>query len=235
MAKIVEIHGNIFNTNCQVIVNTVNCMGIMGRGIALEFKNRFPDMYSTYKKYCDEKLLKPGVLQLYSKNNPWILNFPTKRDWKLPSKLEYVELGLKKFASTYEAKNIYSIAFPKLGTESGGLDWNEVKNLMYFYLEPLKNLDVEIYHFDPNTPDNLFIRFNQKVSRFEISDYKKIIGLTNKQSTTLYKSFNSGSVKTMLDIQNISGIGEKALEKLYAFINSDQQFMTYSEQNPKLF
>ena len=72
-----KIKGNIFNTSAQVIVNTVNCVGVMGRGIALECKLRYPEMFKKYKNFCDLKKIEPGVLQIWKESHPWILKFPT--------------------------------------------------------------------------------------------------------------------------------------------------------------
>ena len=86
--------GHIFNTKAQTIVNTVNCVGVMGKGIALVFKLRYPNMFVVYKEHCNAKRIAPGKLWLYKseKNAPWVLNFPTKFHWKYPSKMEYLEL-----------------------------------------------------------------------------------------------------------------------------------------------
>ena len=149
MAEIKEITGNIFDSKCQTIVNTVNCMGVMGKGIALEYKKRFPQMYEQYKQFCDNGDIKPGYLWLWTKSTPWVLNFPTKQHWRYPSRIEYIEIGMKKFSEKYKKKNIVSIAFPEIGASLGGLRWEDVKKVMYKYLEPLQDLKVEIYHFDP--------------------------------------------------------------------------------------
>ena len=137
------VKGNIFEQQVQTFVNTVNCEGVMGKGYALEFKNKFPAMYESYRKVCTKKLLKPGLLLLFKEyGNLWILNFPTKTTWREKSKLSYIEEGLIKFVSTYKEKGIVSIVFPPLGCTNGGLDWNkEVKPLMEKYLS---NLDIEI-------------------------------------------------------------------------------------------
>ncbi|MBX7044024.1 MAG: macro domain-containing protein [Ignavibacteria bacterium] len=154
MANIIEIDGDIFESKMQTLVNTVNCYGVMSKGIALEFKKRFPDMFKVYVRQCKERQLRPGVLYIYKKNIPWILNFPTKNHWRYPSKLEYIESGLEKFSLTYKKKGIKSIAFPKLGTLNGGLEWADVKLLMYKYLSPLDSLTVEIYHYQPEKSRN---------------------------------------------------------------------------------
>lgn len=138
------IHGNIFDSKSQTIVNTVNTVGVMGKGIALEFKKRYPDMFLSYQKVCKTGHFHTGMLQLYKNQNPWILNFPTKEHWKNPSKLDYIEEGLKKFVETYQKKEIISIAFPQLGCANGGLNWGDVQPLMEKYLSNL-DIDVEIY------------------------------------------------------------------------------------------
>ncbi|OJF94697.1 macro domain-containing protein [Alkalibacterium sp. 20] len=134
---------DIFESPAQVIVNTVNTVGVMGKGIAKKYKQLYPDMYKQYREYCEQGLLDIGKLWLYKDENKWILNFPTKKHWRNPSKIDYIEKGLKKFVSTYEEKGIYSISFPQLGTGNGGLDWEtEVKPLVDKYL---KNLPIDIF------------------------------------------------------------------------------------------
>ena len=138
------IEGDIFDSPAQVIVNTVNTVGVMGKGLALSFKKRYPDMFESYKKVCEKHQLAIGKLMLHKEADHWILLFPTKENWRNPSKLEYIEKGLMKFVSTYAEKHITSIAFPKLGCGNGELDWNLVRPLMERYLKPLP-IDVYIY------------------------------------------------------------------------------------------
>jgi len=219
MATITEIRGNIFESSCQTLVNTVNCVGVMGKGIALEFKNRYPQMFVAYARLCEDGQLRPGLLYLWTKSTPWILNFPTKNHWKYPSKLEYIESGLKKFVETYAQKGISSIAFPELGTSSGGLDWIDVKDLMYRYLSPLPNLQLEIYHYDPLAQDTLFDKLFQKVHRFSIEDYKSFVGLNTRQAQIIAEAISSRRIHNMRDIQELEGIGEKTIEKLYSLVD----------------
>ena len=145
------IKGDIFSSKCQTLVNAVNCVGVMGKGIALEYKLRYPKMYLEYREHCKNNLIKIGSLWLYTKqeNSPWVLNFPTKFHWRNPSKIEWIELGLRKFVDTYEKKGITSIAFPLLGTHNGGLDKQTVLSLMYEYLGKC-NIEIEIYEYDLN-------------------------------------------------------------------------------------
>ena len=139
--------GNIFNSKCQTIVNPINCVGVMGKGLALEMKNRFPDMFNKYKELCDKNLITIGKLRLYHSNitNLSILNFPTKQHWKHDSQYEFIELGMKKFLDTYQEKQIQSIAFPLLGCGNGKLNKDDVINIMLKYLSKCKNIVVEIY------------------------------------------------------------------------------------------
>ena len=138
------IKGDIFNSPAQVLVNTVNTVGVMGKGIALSFKKKYPEMFTTYRKACDKHQLIIGKLMLWYGPDHWILNFPTKEHWRNPSKMEYIEKGLMAFQRKYADYNITSIAFPKLGCGNGELDWKQVKPLMEKYLKELP-IDVYIY------------------------------------------------------------------------------------------
>lgn len=142
MLKYVE--GDIFYSPAQVLVNTVNTVGVMGKGLALSFKRRYPEMFERYRKICDEHKLTIGKLFIWYGQDHWVLNFPTKENWRNPSKLSYIENGLKTFCRIYANYNITSIAFPKLGCGNGDLKWDDVKPLMEKYLKDLP-IDVYIY------------------------------------------------------------------------------------------
>jgi len=141
----------LLEANTQTLVNTVNCVGVMGKGIAKAFKQREPNMFTAYKRICDDKLLEPGKLWLWRGSEQWVLNFPTKRHWRSPSKIEWVESGLDKFVQTFEAQGVTEIAFPKLGCGNGGLEWEEVKLLMERYLSDLP-IPVFIHDYTCLTP-----------------------------------------------------------------------------------
>lgn len=136
--------GDIFSSPAQVIVNTVNTVGVMGKGLALSYKERYPDMFNVYRQVCEKGQFEIGKLMLWNAPDHWILLFPTKENWRNPSKLEYIKKGLEKFAKTYDKKGITSIAFPRLGCGNGELNWDEVKPLMEQYLSPLP-IDIYIY------------------------------------------------------------------------------------------
>jgi O-acetyl-ADP-ribose deacetylase (regulator of RNase III) len=128
---------SLFESPAQTLVNTVNLVGVMGKGIAREFKSHYPAMFAEYKKLCDSKQLKIGALHLWRGHPQWVLNFPTKTTWKQPSRLEYVEAGLVRFRDTYEQMGVTSISFPPLGCGNGNLSWSDVRPLMEKYLKPI--------------------------------------------------------------------------------------------------
>lgn len=139
--------GDIFASNAQTLVNAVNCVGVMGKGVALEFKKRYPYMFKKYAKLCAEKQIKPGVPHYYSDaTGASIINFPTKYHWREPSKLLYIKNGLEWFRDNYRRLGIMSVAFPALGCGNGGLLWGIVSELM---CETLRDLPIEIEIYAP--------------------------------------------------------------------------------------
>jgi O-acetyl-ADP-ribose deacetylase (regulator of RNase III) len=139
------VKGDIFKSPAQVLTNTVNCVGAMGKGVALEFKNRYPQMFNDYKSKCDQGNVKPGQPYLWEDDSTQVLNFPTKRNWRDNSLLQDVEDGLKYLAASYEKMGIQSIAMPALGCGLGGLKWSEVQPLIVKHLGALPDLDVYVY------------------------------------------------------------------------------------------
>ena len=153
VGSITYVDYNLFDSDAQVLVNTVNTVGVMGKGIAKEFKKRYPEMFEKYEKMCKAGKFKTGDLLPYKipDSDRLVLNFPTKRHWRARSKLEYIESGLKKFAQTYDQKGINSISFPMLGSSNGGLDWEtQVKPLMEEYLKDLQ-IEIRIHEYDPES------------------------------------------------------------------------------------
>lgn len=137
---------NIFDSEAQVIVNPVNTVG---KGLALEFKNKYPKMFTEYKNACKYHLIDIGKLYFYpgSKcNERDIIFFPTKKHWRNNTLPKYITSGLQNFVETYHDINIKSIAFPKIGCELGCLDYKTiVKPMIIKYLEPLEDIEVHIY------------------------------------------------------------------------------------------
>lgn len=149
MAQIELRTGDILKANAEAIVNTVNCVGIMGRGIALQFKKAFPANFRAYALACEGGEVQPGKMFVYdtgSFTNPrYIINFPTKRHWKGKSRIEDVESGLIALAREVSERGIKSVAIPPLGAGLGGLDWDDVRPRIAAALHDLPSLNVLIY------------------------------------------------------------------------------------------
>lgn len=137
--------GNIFNSKAQVITNTVNCVGVMGKGLALEFKNRFPEMFYDYQSRCAKGSVQVDRPYLWESETVQILNFATKKHWRDNSNLNDIKSGLLYLAQNYDKMGISSIAIPPLGCGLGGLNWNDVKTLIENVLGPIHDLDVFVY------------------------------------------------------------------------------------------
>lgn len=147
---------SILESTAKTAVNTVNCVGVMGKGLAHSYKARHPKMFKTYKKYCDEGLFEPGKLWLWKGAEQWILNFPTKKHWRSPSRIEWIESGLSKFVDTYEERGITHISFPKLGCGNGNLSWDTVRPIMEHYLNPLPiEIWIHDHQVDLGMPEHL--------------------------------------------------------------------------------
>lgn len=122
--------GDIFISGADCLVNTVNCEGYMGKGIAYQFKMRYPNNNANYEEVCRAGRLRPGQILPYVENGTTIINFPTKDLWRRPSKMEYIQSGLDALIKELPKLNVKTIALPPLGCGNGGLDWQEVKNLI---------------------------------------------------------------------------------------------------------
>ena len=132
---ITYMSGDLFRSPAKVLVNTVNTVGVMGKGIALRFKRIYPEMFEMYRNHCERGDLRIGQLFLYKTPNKWVLNFPTKKHWRNPSREEYIESGLKKLRACYPELGMTSIAFPELGCGNGELNFEaQVRPLMERYL-----------------------------------------------------------------------------------------------------
>jgi O-acetyl-ADP-ribose deacetylase (regulator of RNase III) len=125
---------NLFESPAQTLVNTVNTVGVMGKGIANDFRRLYPEMFEQYREFCHRGEFVVGQLYLFRTPHKWVLNFPTKKHWRNPSQLEWIEAGLLRFLETYSQYGITSVSFPQLGTGNGGLDWERVRPLMERYL-----------------------------------------------------------------------------------------------------
>lgn len=149
--------GDILKENVEAIVNTVNCVGVMGRGIALQFKKAFPENFKSYAAVCKKKELQPGSMFVFEPkqliNPKYIINFPTKRHWRGKSRLEDIESGLSALVEEIRTRQIKSIAIPPLGAGLGGLPWIEVKKRILGAFSDLSIVDVVIFEPSEATAD----------------------------------------------------------------------------------
>ena len=141
------VHGNMFDTKYDAYINPVNCKGVMGAGLALEFKYKYPINFEAYKVVCKSGALKPGGIYYTVQDHTVIINFATKDHWKDPSRIEWIEAGCNRLKD-YLKENphkIKNIAIPKLGCGLGGLNWNDVRYILLTSFEDLYNVDIYIY------------------------------------------------------------------------------------------
>lgn len=141
--------GDMFRIAADYRINTVNCVGVMGKGVALEFKRRYPRMYQDYRRTCLAGMLEPGSLHYFKENDCTVINFPTKVDWRYPSQYEWIRLGLESLREYLVDKGNAIVTVPALGCGHGGLDWKKVLPLINEYLGSLK--ETTFWVFDPQT------------------------------------------------------------------------------------
>lgn len=165
--------GNILESDAQALVNTVNTVGVMGKGIALQFKRAFPNNYKAYSKACKNDLVDIGKLFVVKDMNlttgeKIIINFPTKKHWRNSSEYTFIETGLDDLIRIIESHNIQSIAIPPLGAGNGGLNWARVKKIIE---TKLKDIDIEIFIYEPSE----FLKEKLKTERVKLTKARALL------------------------------------------------------------
>lgn len=139
MNEMIEyVNGDMFQSDADCLVNTVNCEGYMGKGIAYQFKVKFPENNQSYVKACKTGMLKVGQIHYYVEDGKTIINFPTKNKWREPSKMSYIEDGMDAFVQVLPTLNVKTVAIPPLGCGNGGLEWRVVKSVIVDKLQSLE-------------------------------------------------------------------------------------------------
>jgi O-acetyl-ADP-ribose deacetylase (regulator of RNase III) len=167
------ITGNILESNAVALINTVNTVGVMGKGIALQFKKAYHNNYKAYVEACKRNEIEIGKLFIVRDSNlssgeKYIINFPTKKDWRKPSEYSFINAGLDDLIRILKEYNIKSIAIPPLGAGNGGLEWEKVKKIIE---HKLSNLDVEIIVFEPTQ----HIKEQLKKERVKLTDARALL------------------------------------------------------------
>jgi len=196
--------GDLFSSSATCIVNTVNLEGFMGKGIAYEFKRRFPHNYKDYQLACKSKQIDIGKLHYFVEDNRMIVNFPTKNKWREKSRIEYIEKGLLDLVKIIKENNIVSIAIPPLGCGNGGLNWLDVKKIIDEHLRNLENVSIEVYEPSNNIKSQkisnyipkmnashlLLMMFKPKLKKFSKLRVQKTAFMLNVFSGTEYFVFD---------------------------------------------
>ncbi|MEQ5803039.1 macro domain-containing protein [Halomonas sp. H10-9-1] len=217
------VKGDFFDFDADIRINTVNCVGVMGAGVALAFKKKYPEMFKEYARQCKEKEIAPGKPTVWKQGDMFskgieIINFPTKNHWRNPSEYEYVEDGLIWLSNYLKNKEGLTITLPALGCGHGGLDWGEVKRLILKYLEKTSN---NILVFEPEaskkagknlsiTPEKISELKNLGVRLVRKNEKHYPIGLTRYTEKDLWVL---GNLTTEFDIAIISGTKPSEEEK----------------------
>lgn len=209
--------GSIFTSDCQTLVNTVNCAGVMGAGIALEFRRRYPRMFQDYEKLCDERKIRIGKLWLYKTPGKWILNLPTKRHWKDSSKESEISSGLSEFSRSFSSLGIVSVAFPLLGAMHGGLSPDTSRTLMERHLRDCA-LPIEIWNYDPTASDDLLPILEARIRLVGCPHVSREMGISQKLLSTIFEAIREETLHQISQIGQLPGIGERAMEKLYRYV-----------------
>lgn len=194
--------GDLLKSDAEALVNTVNCEGYMGKGIAYQFKLHFPKNNEDYIKACQSGYLKPGKLHWFVENGKIIINFPTKDKWRGKSKLEYIETGLSALIELVVERNIKSIAIPPLGSGNGGLKWCDVKKMIEEKLAEIsQSVDIKIYEPSQNyssTPQDepklsvsalVLMEIKNNLSKFNSLRLQKAAYFSNIFSSKNYFNF----------------------------------------------
>jgi O-acetyl-ADP-ribose deacetylase (regulator of RNase III) len=183
--------GDMFDVNADVRVNTVNCIGVMGSGVALAFRERYPEMFKDYQRACRNGEVRPGSLHVWrSLFGDWIVNFPTKRDWRDKSRYEDIASGLDTLRSYLQELGPVAVTLPALGCGHGGLDWTRVSKLI---TSRLSDLEAKIYLFEPADSREVGI-----ATRNAISDDEHLVLQTLGVSVTVGSGADAGDVASQV-------------------------------------
>ena len=221
MATFVDLTGNIFSSSANAIVITVNCEGVMGAGIALDAKNRWPEIYDLYSKRCELNGFRVGEIMWADSVSKKVALFPSKKLWRAPSKLSYISDGLDTLRIDIDQMSITSIALPHLGCSNGGLTWSEVKPLIVEKLSTIDGLLVELWKFEQNFVDQDFQKFREVFLSLNPRDASSWISFSKNTEKFIRQVLIESELTNFVQLAEVRGVGKKTLEKIYKAALSD--------------
>lgn len=205
---IVERSGNLLRDDAQALVNTVNTVGVMGKGLALQFRRAFPDNYEAYLRACADGVVQPGkVFVTPFGEGRWVLNFPTKRHWRQRSRIEDIRDGLDDLIRILKDLRIESIAVPPLGCGNGGLPWDVVRPLI---IEKLAPLDVTVHLYGPGTPSPEDMIRSEAPSKLTPSCARVLLGLRRYIATSLSAGVAVDARTSLLEAHKVTYLMQAA-------------------------
>lgn len=221
------VRKTVFNSECEGLVNTVNCEGVMGAGIALEFSLRYPEMLNQYIEDCKNKKVKIGEIITYGTKDCLVINFPTKVHWKFPSNILWIEKGLDYIVNHYKEWNIRSIAIPPLGCNNGGLNFErEVKPLIE---KKLANIDILVkICIDSGIAEG---KEKEMLDNYYNCDLKKICSFL-KIGNKIYENLERNkNINRFYEIKTIDGVGITTYKKLFNYFYNNLDCITYKQES----
>jgi O-acetyl-ADP-ribose deacetylase (regulator of RNase III) len=221
LATFVDLTGNIFSSSAKAIVITVNCEGVMGAGIALDAKNRWPEIYDVYSKRCERNGFHVGEIMWAESESKKVALFPSKKLWRAPSKLSYISDGLDTLRTDIDQMSITSIALPHLGCSNGGLTWSEVKPLIVEKLSTIDGLLVELWKFEQNFVDQDFQEFRQVFLSLNPKDASSWVSFSKSTEKFIRQVLSERKLTNFVQLAEVRGVGKKTLEKIYKAALSD--------------
>lgn len=199
--------GNLLESKVDALVNTVNTVGVMGKGIALMFKDRFPKNFKEYSEACKSKNIRVGSMFVTETNElagpRWIINFPTKQHWRSPSKLEWIKSGLEDLRRVIAEKGIRSVAIPPLGAGNGGLPWEVVRSEIVSCLNDIKDLEVIVYE-----PTGTYQNVAKRSGVEKLTPARALIADLVRRYSVL------GMDCSLLEVQKLAWFLERAVERI---------------------
>lgn len=212
--------GNLLEADAEALVNTVNTVGVMGKGVALMFKEAFPENFKAYESACRAKQVRLGEMFVTEREDllgpKWIVNFPTKAHWKYPSQIKWIQEGLTDLVRVIQEKNIRSIAIPPLGSGNGGLNWTEVRPLIEKALGSLEGVNVIVYE-----PTAKYQNVAKREGVEELTAPRALIAEMVRRYSIL------GIECTLLEVQKLGYFLERSVDAL----NLDNKFQFEFEAN----